>query len=484
MKGHTKIELTDVETGELEVKEYDNMVTNALEKALCCAGIGLARNGLDTDISIYNYPLWQHFLGGLLLFENTVNENVNNITFPDGNSMVGNGAYGVSNSNSVIEMGSWNESESGVQEDGSLKLVWDFSTQQANGTISCVCLSSRDGAYIGAGNRSNVYNATNVHLVNGKTFTRDITSYSAPVLERIVYNSLRMLNNDESRCLLYADYLENTVTYIEPRSINYVSSADVSEHWYNSGKLKISKYRYGISSVDLLEKSEITKKISTIEVSVPDDIKTYVGSKLNMNLYSILTSGEDIYIVFYANNGIIQLNEQFKVLKISKNGETAVYNITNTSGVQLKAGFNTFSITKSGYLVAIRFDSPYDFYAININNNNDIKKIENVDKVNTSRIIRCFKNSCYTFGNTTYRIDVDLGKMLPLNGNSSNVTAFNEIPVINNPLLIIAPYTGNRITPSLHLYRSTAYLATINNLDSPVEKTSSKTMKVTYTITF
>ena len=40
-----------------------------------------------------------------------------------------------------------------------------------------------------------------------------------------------------------------------------------------------------------------------------------------------------------------------------------------------------------------------------------------------------------------------------------------------------SPYNG------LYLFVRTPYLATINNLSTPVTKTSDRTMKVTYTIT-
>lgn len=42
-------------------------------------------------------------------------------------------------------------------------------------------------------------------------------------------------------------------------------------------------------------------------------------------------------------------------------------------------------------------------------------------------------------------------------------------------------YNGYRNYKDLYLY--TPYLATINNLDTPVIKTADKTMKITYTLT-
>lgn len=45
-------------------------------------------------------------------------------------------------------------------------------------------------------------------------------------------------------------------------------------------------------------------------------------------------------------------------------------------------------------------------------------------------------------------------------------------------------YTASENLFGLYLIKDARYLATINNLSEPVVKTASKTMKVTYTLTF
>ena len=462
------------------------MVTNALNLALANAGIANARNGLDTESSIYNYPLWQHYLGGILLFNKTIEEDANNILFPDGNAMIGNGAYGVANSNEVTEMGSWNESESGIQEDGSLRLVWDFSTQQANGTISCACLSSRAGAYIGAGNSSGAYNGNSVHTVNGKTFGGYIGDYAGPNVRRIYGNALETLSEVDNSHIVYADYLDNTITFLEPRTIYYNASGDTTKHWSQTGNIKLSKYRYGLSAVDLLETREVTKQISSIEVPVPDSIQDYVGGDYTNNWYGVTTVGDTVYLVFWASTGIA-IDGTIKIMKITSSGEVTVYDVVNTTGVALKTGIGIFSITESGYLVVEADSSPYDFYAINILDNTDVKKIENTLQKSIGYFTRRSSgNSAYFIATgITYKIDVELGLLQATNGYTDKVPGANyETPVINNPLLVLFGYTQKNETQSVYLYRSDTYLATINNLEEPVVKTASKTMKVTYTITF
>ena len=75
LKGKTTFELTDVNTGEVEVVEDTNMITNALQEMLTTYGYF----GGDVLGAIGSSSLWVNLLGGLLLFDTKLDENVNNI---------------------------------------------------------------------------------------------------------------------------------------------------------------------------------------------------------------------------------------------------------------------------------------------------------------------------------------------------------------------------------------------------------------------
>ena len=136
IKGKTTFELTDVNTGEVEIIEDNNMVTNALQEFMLTYGV--FNKSIFIDDNMTN-ALYSSLLGGLFLFDTALDEDVDNTFMPAGVKMIGNGSRGVSNSGAVTELGSYNSTESGVQSDGSIKFVYDFSTAQANGTISCAC---------------------------------------------------------------------------------------------------------------------------------------------------------------------------------------------------------------------------------------------------------------------------------------------------------------------------------------------------------
>ena len=155
IKGRTIFELTDVNTGEVERYEDTNMVTNALQYYL--ETYGMFTNNILANDDIRKKRLWKNLVGGLFLFDKNIEENVENTFMPAGVSMIGNGSIDISNSGDVTELGSYNATESGLQDDGSIKFVYDFSTQQANGKIACACLTSASGGYIGMGNASGNY---------------------------------------------------------------------------------------------------------------------------------------------------------------------------------------------------------------------------------------------------------------------------------------------------------------------------------------
>ena len=132
LKGHTKITLTDVNTGEVTVTESDNIITNAVADILAHNYCGLAQfNGM--------FPLYKLF-SGVLCFQEEITESANNYNPPcdETNPLVAH-AGDTSNTTASTLRGSLNTGLTHY-DDTYVKFVWDFSTNQGNGTISTVCL--------------------------------------------------------------------------------------------------------------------------------------------------------------------------------------------------------------------------------------------------------------------------------------------------------------------------------------------------------
>ena len=85
-------------------------------------------------------PLNKNIMGGILLYQNEIEEREDNIYAPLTNPLIGY-ASDDANNTTDIRRGSRNLTESKVI-DGGYRFVWDFATSQANGTISAICLSN------------------------------------------------------------------------------------------------------------------------------------------------------------------------------------------------------------------------------------------------------------------------------------------------------------------------------------------------------
>ena len=70
MKGHTKIELTDVNTGEVEVIEHDNMITSAIEKELLSSN-GIMPTCLNAKVytDLFDYDYLRNLFGGIFQWQ-------------------------------------------------------------------------------------------------------------------------------------------------------------------------------------------------------------------------------------------------------------------------------------------------------------------------------------------------------------------------------------------------------------------------------
>ena len=132
LNGHTKITLTNVITGEVKVVEEDNLVTSAVASVL-------AHNYCGTAIYRSLFPL-RSLYSGVMCFSNAITANADNYNPPadNVNPMVAHAGPNMNDTASALR-GNPNAGETTVT-DTSIKYVWDWSTNQGNGTITTVCL--------------------------------------------------------------------------------------------------------------------------------------------------------------------------------------------------------------------------------------------------------------------------------------------------------------------------------------------------------
>lgn len=474
LKGKTTFELTDVNTGEVEVVEDTNMITNALQEMLTTYGYF----GCDVLGAIGSSSLWVNLLGGLFLFDTKLDENVNNIIMPAGVKMVGNGSYDISNSGSITELGSYNTSESGLQSDGSVKFVYDFSTSQANGSIACACLTSKIGGYIGMGNSNEKRIFNKDYLFT--TFISD--------------NNYQRISNIEGSAqdiqhFLYASYNDNAVYLNNPYNIKYDAS-HAEQHWSTTKKIQILKVKAGFTSVGIKERLLLDQVAETYDIDIPQDILTYMGTSTKLVYINADTDG-NVFVVFstggyYLNNGSFCW-----IMKIDRERNVTHYKFTNNVGSTII--FERKKMVFNGeYLFVYTNNSPIKLYGIKYSDSTQIIDVNwtlnsnytlfNIDK-NLIGIFGSSYDSSNYYAPLVY--DVVNNELRYCNGKGGNSNDL-YIPFIDKKGVYIYVYysSSTYYTDSyFKVLKEPRYLATINNLREPVIKTASKTMKVTYTIT-
>lgn len=428
-EGKTIIELKDGKTGKLLQRTEDkNMLTNALTEFYKQGGMtnpsAFGNGNIRTDALHY-------LLGGVLLLDTALNEDVTIVRVPSDVGMTGNGAYNILNSGNPPELGSWNENESGYQQDGSYKMVWDFNTSQANGTVACVCLTSLYHGLQGHGNKSLTYRSNNMYI--GDT-----------------YNSITAKGMGEGAFVGH----KNNQTYI------------MNSNFKNKTEIEVNVYNMPVTAIDVRNVigAELVK---TMNVSLPAELQNLSGytryiisTHMVGNLcYILIVEGFD-----YDNSVSGAVN--IAVFNVTTEAFTNVYTVDVTSEsprvnmTGLSDKYVILGLTRVNFLDVADADDITDGAGIYQSSGGILHQP-----------LEALSQKIFVGGNRI--IDIDTGELLPLNSTDFIEAAGGYLTA--NPLQKL---TRTAIT------RDPRYIATINNLEAPVTKTADKTMKVTYVVRF
>lgn len=477
LKGETVIELTDVNTGAVEVHRDTNMVTNALQEIIKPVGYikdGAYLMGFGNQSSPFNRFYW-NALGGILLFDNALPETADTLFPPDGTSLTACGSRSMTNSSTTNKCrGNYNSSESLFTEsERKMKFVYDFPTDKGNGQISSVALTSYVGGLTGWGHPT----------------TGDVTSAGIPSCCFSTGNGNNFKNVYHKRYSMATDTLflidpENDISYL----IRITSSTNVVITRRNMNVKKFSIFLNSYSQHPLIDTTNLELSIGFSSTSngfyMNYDNKT-------KSLYVLLTNTE------------IKSGSNFSVLKIEI--PSLNYNIitlNNSSGKSLQ--YTTVAFSGEFMYVLSKYSNDYksNMYKININTNLMECINENFSSPNSQYpyfyaqlgdrllFIQLMYNTKYNYTGTSWSSEYDDYYIFVLNNNNLLRTELRPnhseksielIPVLNNPLLFLSTNTYASDNESRYVIISN-YLATINNLTTPVYKTADTTMKVTYTI--
>lgn len=426
LKGHTKIELTNVHTGEKEVVEHHNMITNVLSdmnKRVWGA------NGMDTFLYMYakqflgtNDPFWKAFFTGIILFEDALTDDPSEYIFPAGNKVVGCGdIYRVKTSDfsdkSCSVMGNFNSDES-VLKDNMVKMVYDFPTSQGNGTISSIALCN--------------------HLLARSCYVYGKNAGVVQINSRLGNNGTLMKN-----------------TAFQSMS-NDGNTYTISFYYRDTENLQVKLS----SKVNL--NGILTNNLKTISVKLDASDYTIYGCVCDENILALYSS----------------TTRKLKRVCLT---DGSVSEKTRPSGYDAVFLYD-------GYFVAIKKTGSKYYYSVLKDDGTMLH--ENVFSYGSVLHSACgmFNNRYVIFYDRTWSFLLDVlngtvSKFYLNNGDTGSYYGDNNGYLFDNIFQPLGIYVYNGTTYYNYCSTWQPWLATKNNLDAPVTKTADKTMKVTYTLT-
>ncbi len=423
IKGKSTIQLFDAKTNkEVERVVNDNMLTNAISNILNVP-LDYTYNIGFKNVADLILPLATNGLGGIEIWDNTIEENPNIIYPPANVHEVGHAGGEYSGSSKY--RGSYNANESGKTENG-YRHVWDFSTDKANGEIKCLSLTSRAGGNVGLhGDDSNSC------TMYGIAKLRDTGSVYEAALGRVRKNVYAFIST------------QNEGNYAVLKYVNMFNSSNITLNQYTDKK----GYTFETKKI-ALSKSPYSCKLQRI--------------KDNPIIYLLYYSGNSIwYAIINIDTGTL-VSENSITLSIPSNYRNSVYYFNGVADdgiyVTLYNNGYYYQICKfalDGSYIGTATDYSWSsYYTYNVHKIGDRWYVgyygltDKTDTLSTSGQSGDYI-SCY---------DYDNQHLSPLYTSEGYNTSYGEL--------------------NFNLYQN--YLATINNLAVPVTKTSALTMKITY----
>lgn len=414
LKGKTIIELTDVNTGEKEVIEENNMVTNAINDLF-----NTLPNILN-PYSIYKGSAWymsdfqrlyEFLLGGILLFDGQIEEKAENTFAPADVNLVGCGVYNHKNSSTKNKVrGDYNGAESEFNEEQKyMKFVYDFSTSEANGTIASVCLTSYYGGCTSYGNKEaefmkntdgnrsqNYYNfCKHVFYKNSRSSSNEELTENSnmPRCFSGDVNYKKAINDKDYSIILTPDEFRSNIISSAIYDKEHPIFVDIDEdavyylktkHETHFNSYWIAKRKAYLKSVSILDfpmaKGELIE-----EVEVISDISFEKHTNYEGKYYCYDVAQQCLYIFAggyssYSNNADIEL---IKVdlsngLTNAKGQEITVKNMT---GVTVDITSYSKPFVSNGFLYVNKYTGSNDtikpeIYKIEIANPANVKKLK------------------------------------------------------------------------------------------------------------
>lgn len=455
LHGHTKVTLTDIKTGEIEVYEKDNMVTDAVEN--------LYSKNLYGVMDYRDLKPVRDLFGGVMLFDNEMD--TDSIT-PERTPRVVANAGQVAHASASTKRGNPNNASGGSQElANGYKFVWDWATNQGNGTINSMSLCHKNCGDVS---------------ISPDVFVSDIP----------------LIKFSSSKLLMTASGNTQTRVAHTQRPLDLFYLNPTGDWGYHSAGTIITK----VSTQAIEQKINGDLGASSFgeskEFSIPNftvyrDSVTY---DVENDKILFITFPSDSSVVVYS----VDFDEETMTTTTFDQGITIYRETTPVlADVSTQQIVSCNKFIKSGKYIYVPSNGG-SFYRLNMTNTSDIVELTSnmTDTLNFVGLGQVNINEGVVLG-YNYIIANDvvcqietptyLGVIMEGNNRSYEVirVARSESVDVANMVWCSSQTSG---TATVNLYVGVAlilpYLATIQqDFANPIIKTSDKTMKVEYTIT-
>ena len=442
LKGHVKIRLHNPNTWKTEVIEGDNMITDAVKDIFAANYCG----ALDYRKLL---PLYSTMFGGIICFSSALDVSsevaASDYFIPDNgvNTVTAHaGQTASSDQADDVKRGSPLTTAMTVR-DGTVTLAWERGSAAGNGTIQSVGLTHTDVGDAGTGSNSNAFQA--MKPVMNATFGLPTTNF---------------------------------VWFVDSEGYGY---------------------RFSCSGTSVtIRKIPLAYKQTGLVAGIP--FKDTAQDDIHTLTTQTSFSNQPFYCFDYAHNNLwLFYSEGINPSTSVKCEQINISNWTVTNRDFTTDGTTVGFFANTGTPVQIPFDGTYVYlrrYMTNLVTSNGVLKM----KLPPNHADQTFLNYvCRPYGGmfipsaakrvlVSKACVVNNGVVYPTatDDTMSNYgTGLVALPFTNsNPgVALIGGQWGEGLTPSYFVSVSKFYLATKYNLPSPVTKTASQSMTITYTLT-
>lgn len=470
LKGHCKVELKDKRTGKVESYEEHNMVTEFPQELFKQMGY-LRPNAFANRETL---PIDDLF-GGIMCFDTAIDEatdmtgrHSSPLYPPADKEMVANASMAITGNTAPEELGQYN-SRSSASTATTRKFIFDWDTDEGLGQIASVCLTSKYGGYKGVGNsydglvdtsievaepmeapRNNIYDggaqtsfktggrvayinrsSNIVGVITGLDFSTGVLNVKEYDLAGVAINPFKALNNGN----------QTGAREVGSKSYTFTPITDTVQVWY-----VVCRYGHWFIVTASSPNSD-SNVLNVIKFNEDNTQEQYRFPNVRLGyMYSPYTSR--FCFAFLGNYFIVAtINHGYQEFNYCKAVHTGTYAVTSLGTLYISAS-NTIGpdVVLEGRMYI------GGSYIIRLKNGQPV-----LERTNASGGMGRGRDGWVTYGQ-----------------------------YIDDPYAIFLSTTDHQWVEYYTYTQGTLmrpYLATIFNLDSPVQKLGDKTLKITYELT-